>query len=84
MRGRRGDVLLAHYLLGHNIGGNDESDRTRRAIYWRLWAEGHEARRDKCLMGYPSGPEPPRKRDETDVFRTSHWIGRLIPGSPRG
>ena len=49
VRGRRGDVLLAHYLLGHNIGGNDESDRTRRAIYWRLRAEGHEARWDKCL-----------------------------------
>ena len=38
VHGRRGDVLLAHYLLGHNIGGNYEADRTRRAIYWRLRA----------------------------------------------
>ena len=41
VHGRRGWVLFAHYLLGHNIGGNYEADRTRRAIYWRLqrsWA----------------------------------------------
>jgi hypothetical protein len=49
VHGRRGDVLLAHYLLGHNIGGNYEADRTRRAIYWRLRARGHAARWEKCL-----------------------------------
>lgn len=49
VRGRRGDVLLAHYLLGHNIGGNYQSDRTRRAIYWRLRAPGHDDRWAKCL-----------------------------------
>lgn len=49
IRGRRGDVLLAHYLLGHNIGGNYESDRTRRALYWRLRAEGHTERWERCL-----------------------------------
>lgn len=49
VRGRRGDVLLAHYLLGHNIGGNYESDRTRRALYWRLQAPGHADRWDLCL-----------------------------------
>jgi len=27
-------VLLAHYLLGHNIGGNYQNDRTRRMLYW--------------------------------------------------
>jgi hypothetical protein len=26
--GRAGDLVLAHHLLGHNIGGNDESERT--------------------------------------------------------
>lgn len=31
----RGDLILAHYLLGHNSGGNT-SDRTRRALYYRL------------------------------------------------
>ena len=30
----RGDVLLAHYLLGHNIGGNTSAD-TRRILYYR-------------------------------------------------
>jgi hypothetical protein len=47
--GRRGDVLLAHYLLGHNIGGNYSSDRTRRALYWRLRAEGHRDQWADCL-----------------------------------
>jgi hypothetical protein len=42
-------VLLAHYLLGHNIGGNDHSNRTRRAIYWRLRAPGHADRWAACL-----------------------------------
>jgi hypothetical protein len=49
IRGRRGDVLLAHYLLGRNIGGNDQSDRARRAIYWRLRAPGHTGRWAECL-----------------------------------
>jgi len=49
IRGRRGDVLLAHYLLGHKIGGNYQSDRTRRAIYWRLRAPGHTGHWAECL-----------------------------------
>jgi hypothetical protein len=49
VRGRRGDVLLAHYLLGHNIGGNDSGERTRRALYWRLRAPGHAGRWAGCL-----------------------------------
>jgi hypothetical protein len=48
IRGRRGDVLLAHYLLGHNIGGN-QSGRTRRAVYWRLRVPGHAGRWAECL-----------------------------------
>lgn len=39
---KRGDLLLAHYLLGHNSGGNTGSE-TRRAIYYRLSATNHEA-----------------------------------------
>ncbi len=39
----RGDLLLAHFLLGHNIGGNTSAD-TRRILYYRLAAEGHAAR----------------------------------------
>jgi hypothetical protein len=49
IRGRRGDLLLAHYLLGHNIGGNYEGNRTRRALYWRLRAAGHAERWQCCL-----------------------------------
>jgi len=39
----RGDLLLAHFLLGHNIGGNT-SDRTRRIVYYRLSCPGHASR----------------------------------------
>lgn len=40
---KRGDLLLAHFLLGHNIGPNT-SDRTRRIIYYRLSCPGHASR----------------------------------------
>lgn len=40
---RRGDLLLAHFLLGHNIGGNT-SDRVRRILYYRLACAGHADR----------------------------------------
>ena len=49
IKGRRGDVLLAHYLLGHNIGGNYESALVRRALYWRLRAPGHGRRWAEAL-----------------------------------
>ncbi|MGH9044428.1 MAG: hypothetical protein ACRDVP_06295 [Acidimicrobiales bacterium] len=49
IHGRRGDVLLAHYLLGHNIGGNYKTNRIRRAIYCRLRTPGHVARWESCL-----------------------------------
>lgn len=41
--GRAGDVLLAQYLLGHNMGGNT-SPETRRTVYFRLQATGHRQR----------------------------------------
>jgi len=34
--------LFAHYLLGHNSGGN-LTDRTRRILYYRLSSEDHES-----------------------------------------
>jgi len=43
VRGQAGDLVLAHYLLGHNIGGNT-SPRVRRAVYYRLKRAGHDAR----------------------------------------
>lgn len=41
--GGPGDLLLAHYLLGHNIGGNT-SPAVRRAVYYRIKRAGHDAR----------------------------------------
>jgi hypothetical protein len=42
VKGRAGDLLLAHYLLGHNIGGNT-SAAVRRAVYFRIKRAGHDA-----------------------------------------
>ena len=41
--GEPGDLLLAHYLLGHNIGGNT-SAAVRRAVYFRIKRTGHDLR----------------------------------------
>lgn len=41
VRGRPGDLLLAHHLLGHNIGGNS-ADRIRGTAYFRLKRRGHD------------------------------------------
>jgi hypothetical protein len=41
--GEAGDLLLAHYLLGHNIGGNTWP-AVRRAVYYRVKRAGHDAR----------------------------------------
>lgn len=40
---RRGDLLLAHFLLGQNIGGN-LSTHTRRILYYRLSCADHDKR----------------------------------------
>jgi hypothetical protein len=44
--GPAGSVLLAHYLLGHNIGGHDGpvGAPIRQVVYYRLQARGHHAR----------------------------------------
>jgi hypothetical protein len=47
--GGPGDVILAHYMLGHNIGGNYASERVRRAVYFRLRRVGHQRRWRECL-----------------------------------
>jgi ectoine hydroxylase-related dioxygenase (phytanoyl-CoA dioxygenase family) len=49
IRGGTGDVLLAHYLLGHNIGGNTSSG-VRRAAYFRVKAKGHDERWREILQ----------------------------------
>jgi hypothetical protein len=48
--GHAGDLLLAHYLLGHNIGGNHASDQTRRALYFRISGIGHASHQDAFLQ----------------------------------
>ena len=58
--GRAGDLLLAHYLLGHNIGGNSESAQTRRALYFRISSTGHASHRDEFLQDAWLDYEPVR------------------------
>lgn len=41
--GAAGDLLLGHYLLGHNMGGN-LSASVRRVVYFRLQSQGHVLR----------------------------------------
>ncbi len=41
--GKRGDVVLAHFLLGHNTGPN-RGPSTRRMLYYRLGCPGHANR----------------------------------------
>jgi hypothetical protein len=47
--GGRGDLLLAHYLLGHNKGGNT-AGHVRRTIYYRLAAPGHADRWESTFL----------------------------------
>jgi hypothetical protein len=58
--GGPGDLLLAHYMLGHNIGGNYESETVRRAVYFRLRRGGHEQRWRDCLCDELLECEPVR------------------------
>lgn len=55
---RAGDLLLAHYLLGHNIGGNFASDTTRRMLYYRISGRGHAGEPERILTEpwYEYGP----------------------------
>lgn len=57
---RRGDLLLAHYLLGHNIGGN-LSSQTRRILYYRLSAAGHDQRWAETFLDAFTEYEPVRQ-----------------------
>jgi ectoine hydroxylase-related dioxygenase (phytanoyl-CoA dioxygenase family) len=46
---RRGDLLLAHFLLGHNIGGNLTSE-VRSILYYRLSCRGYGARWSETFL----------------------------------
>lgn len=54
---KRGDIVLAHFMLGHNASGN-ETESMRRMLYFRLSAEGHRERWQQTflepLTEYPS------------------------------
>jgi hypothetical protein len=50
VKGHAGDLLLAHYLLGHNIGGNYQSEQTRRALYFRISTADHASHRSEFLQ----------------------------------
>lgn len=47
--GRAGDLVLLHYLLGHQSGDN-ESSHVRYALYVRLRACGHKSRWQACIQ----------------------------------
>jgi Phytanoyl-CoA dioxygenase (PhyH) len=47
--GGRGDLLLAHFLLGHNKGGN-AGPGERRTIYYRLAVPGHAERWESTFL----------------------------------
>ena len=57
---KRGDLLLAHFLLGHNIGGN-LSFYTRRILYYRLSCTGHEERWAETFLDAFTEYEPARQ-----------------------
>jgi hypothetical protein len=63
--GQAGDLLLAHYLLGHNIGGNT-SPVTRRAVYFRIKRSGHDARWREFLCDPWLDYDTVRERREGD------------------
>ena len=42
-------MLLAHFLLGHNIGGNI-NERARRILYYRLSCPGHQERWEDTFL----------------------------------
>jgi hypothetical protein len=58
--GRRGDLLLAHFLLGHNTGGN-LSLTTRRMLYYRLGCPEHAARWEATFLDAFSEYAPLRR-----------------------
>lgn len=69
--GQAGDLLLAHYLLGHNIGGNYESEQTRRALYFRISAVDHASHRNEFLQDPWFDYQPIRSRSVTPPARST-------------
>jgi ectoine hydroxylase-related dioxygenase (phytanoyl-CoA dioxygenase family) len=57
---RRGDLVLAHFLLGHNSGGNMQP-WVRRTIYFRLATPGHQERWEATFLDPLHEYEPVRR-----------------------
>lgn len=60
VKGRRGDLVLAHFLTGHNGGGNTAA-WTRRTIYFRLATPGHPERWEATFLDPMHEYEPVRR-----------------------
>ena len=58
--GRCGDLLLAHFLLGHNTGGN-LTKATRRMLYYRLGCSDHRTRWSATFLDQLTEYEPVRR-----------------------
>jgi hypothetical protein len=58
--GRRGDLLLAHFLLGHNTGPN-LTTTTRRMLYYRLGCPTHRSRWSATFLDALREYEPVRR-----------------------
>jgi ectoine hydroxylase-related dioxygenase (phytanoyl-CoA dioxygenase family) len=58
--GRRGDLLLAHFLLGHNSGGN-LTTTTRRMLYYRLGEPSHAEHWQATFLDPLTEYEPVRR-----------------------
>jgi hypothetical protein len=56
-------VLLAHFLLGHNKGGNT-SDHERRTLYYRLAVPGHADRWEATFLDAWTEYAPVRRHAE--------------------
>jgi hypothetical protein len=60
LRGGRGDLLLSHFLTGHNMGGN-EVGQLRRTVYYRVSVPGHAQRWEETFLD-PWVEYPPVQR----------------------
>jgi hypothetical protein len=73
----RGDLLLAHFLLGHNTGGNT-SNQIRRIVYYRLSCPAHASRWAGTLTSAFTEYEPVRR-----ALRTTDLWAPCIPVGAR-
>lgn len=81
VKARRGDLLLAHFLLGHNKGGNTR-DRVRRTVFYRLATPRHRENWNSTFVDpwseYPAvAAALARRNSVTDSSTTRRDAGAL-------